>query len=176
MMFTVYQKLIWYQENRDRSSGKEQNWLITVYHMSVSVYIGFYCTFYRKKDLIFCLNTGQKKNHQYFPDQKKTPNSSLDSFSVIKFWSWEFKSAYLERVKRHRFLLMELYWKQRFLFSTNCIFVFTSSTCVLNVLVIVFSIRHGRHPTTVPLSLTGWMMKQSLVETLTNQTQISLMT
>lgn len=172
MMFTVYQKLIWYQENRDRSSGKEQNWLITVYHRSVSVYIGFYCTFYRKKDLIFCLN---KKIINIFQIRKKTPNS-LDSFSVIKFWPWEFTSAYLERVKRHRFLLMELYWKQRFLFSTNCIFVFTSSTCVLNILVIVFSIRHGRHPTTGPLSLTGWMMKQSLVETLTNQTQISLMT
>lgn len=85
MMFTVYQKLIWYQESWDRSSGKDQKWLIAVYHMSVSVYIGFYCTSYKKKKgLIFCLNTGKK--NQYFPDQKTPPNS-LDSFSMIKLWS-----------------------------------------------------------------------------------------
>lgn len=73
MMLTVYQKLIWYQENRDRSSGKDQNWLITVYHKSVSVYIGFYCTSYRKKK--FCCNMGQKKKNQYFPDQNKNPQT-----------------------------------------------------------------------------------------------------
>lgn len=72
MMFTVYQKLIWYQENRDRSSGKDQNWLITVYHKSVSVYIGFYCTFYRKKN---SAATWNQKKIQYFPDRNKNPQT-----------------------------------------------------------------------------------------------------
>lgn len=105
-------------------------------------------------------NSASTWDKKHFPDQKKTLKL-INSFSMIKFWSWEYKSAYLEWVKRHCFLSMDLYWQQRSLFSQSCIFAFTSSTCVLNIFVIVSSILHGRHPTTVSLSLTGWRMKQS---------------
>lgn len=72
MMFTVYQKLIWYQENRDRSSGKDQNWLITVYTYPLVFTLAFIALPAEKnKDLILGLNTGQKKSSIFSRSKKK---------------------------------------------------------------------------------------------------------
>lgn len=77
MMFTVYQKLIWYQENRDRSSGKDQNWLITVYTYPLVFTLAFIALPAEKnKDLILGLNTGQKKS-SIFSRSKKNKKKTL---------------------------------------------------------------------------------------------------
>lgn len=98
--------------------------------------------------LAFIALPTEKKNSAATWDKKKKINifqiriKTLKLLpSVIKFCSWEYKSAYLGWVNRHCFLSMDLYRKQWSLFSKNCIFVFTSSTCVLRFL-----------PDSVPLS------------------------
>lgn len=72
MMFTVYQKLIWYQENRDRSSGKDQNWLITVYTYPLVFTLAFIALPAEKKQRFnFRPQHGTKKIINIFEIKKK---------------------------------------------------------------------------------------------------------